>query len=164
MNTDLLTERLEKIGWQLSANQLEGILEDASKNNVAYSDFLNSILMTEIEHRESTELSKRIKRARLPYFKTLEDFDFAFQPSINEKRVREVMTCRFIDNGFNVLLLGQPGVGKTHLAISIAAEAVTKGYLHYRERFCRGVSKSREIWSSSSYNQKVLSIRATHSR
>jgi len=48
MNTDLLTERLEKIGWQLSANQLEGILEDASKNNVAYSDFLNSILMTEI--------------------------------------------------------------------------------------------------------------------
>jgi len=97
MNTDLLTERLEKIGWQLSANQLEGILEDASKNNVAYSDFLNSILMTEIEHRESTELSKRIKRARLPYFKTLEDFDFALQPSINEKRVREVMTCRFID-------------------------------------------------------------------
>uniref|UniRef100_UPI001BEA4AA0 ATP-binding protein n=1 Tax=Exiguobacterium sp. s56 TaxID=2751232 RepID=UPI001BEA4AA0 len=68
------------------------------------------------------------KRARLPYFKTLEDFDFAFQPSINEKRVREVMTCRFIDNGFNVLLLGPPGVGKTHLAISIAAEAVTKGY------------------------------------
>ena len=78
MNTDILTERLEKVGWQLSANQLEGILEDASKNNVAYSDFLNSILMTEIEHRESTELSKRIKRARLPYFKTLEDFDFAF--------------------------------------------------------------------------------------
>jgi DNA replication protein DnaC len=128
MTINQLTDHLIRIGWQLTADQLDGILEDASKDNVPYSEFLNTLLTNEIELREKLELEKRIKKSKLPYFKTIHDFDFKFQPSINEKRVKEVLTCRFIENGENVLLLGPPGVGKTHLAISFAAEAITKGY------------------------------------
>jgi DNA replication protein DnaC len=66
--------------------------------------------------------------AHFPYQRTLEQFDFAAQPSIDPKVVREISTCRFIDNAENVLLLGPPGVGKTHLAVAIGLKAIEAGY------------------------------------
>lgn len=128
MTTQLLIERLIKIGWHHTADQIDGLLEDASKHNVPYSEFLNSLLLHEIEKREASALQKRIQQAKLPFHKTIHEFDFTFQPSISEKRVKEVLTCRFINNGENVLLLGPPGVGKTHLSIAFSSEAIMKGY------------------------------------
>lgn len=128
MSTELLIDRLKEVGWLDTADQLEGFLEDASKNNVSYSEFLNTILLHEIEQRESIALEKRIRKAKLPFLKTIHDFDFTFQPSLNEKRVKELLTSRYIANGENILLLGPPGVGKTHVAIAFAMEALTKGY------------------------------------
>jgi len=128
MMNELLIERLKKLGWHHTAHQLDSLLEDASRDNVSYSEFLNTIVSQEIEYQESEQLEKRMKRAKLPYIKTIHDFDFSFQPSISEKRVKETLTCRFIANGENRILLGPPGVGKTHLAISFAVEAITQGY------------------------------------
>ncbi|QSS99774.1 ATP-binding protein [Pontibacillus sp. ALD_SL1] len=128
MNTTVLVERLKQLGWSYTADQLDGILEDSSKDNVSYSTFLYTLLSKEIEHREETELNKRIKKSKLPYIKTIHDFDFAFQPSIDEKRIKEVLTGRYIHHGENIILLGPPGVGKTHLAISMTVEALTQGH------------------------------------
>jgi DNA replication protein DnaC len=128
MNTPLLLERLKKVGWHHTANQLDGILEDASKNNVTYSDFLYTLLGHEMEQKESIAFERRMARAKLPFRKTIHDFDFSFQLSIQEKRVKEVLTCRYITSGENIVLLGPPGVGKTHLAISFGVEAITQGY------------------------------------
>ncbi|ARK32443.1 ATP-binding protein [Halalkalibacter krulwichiae] len=128
MTTQLLTERLSQVGWHQTADQIDGLLEDASRDNVPYSEFLNTILLNEIEKRDSVALEKRLLKAKLPFQKTIHDFDFKFQPSISEKRVNEVLTCRFIENGENVLLLGPPGVGKTHLSVAFSMEAVIKGY------------------------------------
>lgn len=111
MNTNLLVERLEQIGWHYTANQIDGLLEDASKNNVPYSDFLITVLCQEIEQKEKLALEKRLKKAKLPYIKSIHDFDFSFQPSIDERRVKEVLSGRYIHNGDNILLLGAPGVG-----------------------------------------------------
>jgi DNA replication protein DnaC len=128
MNTELLIERLNSVGWLHTANQLDGLLEDASKNNVPYSEFLNTLLMNEIEQKEAAALEKRITKAKLPFIKTIHDFDFTFQASLNQQRIKEILTCRFIENGENVLLLGPPGVGKTHLAVSFAMQALTNGH------------------------------------
>lgn len=128
MNTSLLVERLKKVGWHYTANQLDGLLEDASKNNVTYSAFLYTLLTHEIEQKESVAFQRRMVRAKLPFRKTVHEFDFSFQPSIQEKRVKEVVTCRYITSGENIVLLGPPGVGKTHLAIAFGMEAITQGY------------------------------------
>ena len=134
MSLSLLTERLKKVGFQLTADQIEGILEDASKHNVPYSEFLDTLLLREIEFQEEKAFQQRMKGAKLPYIKRIEDFDFTFQQSINERRVKEVLTCRFIENGENILLLGPPGVGKTHLAIGFTVEALQRGYSAYYTR------------------------------
>jgi len=68
-----------------------------------------AVLLDEVEHRESVALEKRLLKAKLPFQKTIHEFEFDFQPSVSEKRVKEVLTCRFIENGDNVLLLGPQG-------------------------------------------------------
>lgn len=125
---DQLEEQLENLGWQTIADQLDDLLENASKNNVSYFDFLHTLVLKESEARQANLLAKRMRSAKLPYTKTIHEFDYTFQPSISEQRVKETLTCRYIANGENRILLGPPGVGKTHLAISFAIEALTKGY------------------------------------
>jgi DNA replication protein DnaC len=86
------------------------------------------VLRAEVQSKQD----KRIRMGRLiahfPFQGTLEQFDFAAQPSIDPKMVREISTCRFIDNAENVMLLGPPGVGKTHLAVAIGLKAIEAGY------------------------------------
>lgn len=122
-----LEERLHQLGWHLTAHQLDDLVENASKHNVSYLDFFHTLVSLEWENRQSGQLAKRVNRAKLPYTKTIHDFDFSFQPSISEQRVKETLTCRYIANGENRILLGPPGVGKTHLAVAFALEAITQG-------------------------------------
>ncbi|WP_420976306.1 IS21-like element helper ATPase IstB [Bacillus vallismortis] len=124
----LLEERLALLGWHYTASRIDDIVENASNNNVSYFDFLDTVVLREWENREAGLLAKRIQRSKLPYTKTIHDFDFSFQPSVSEQRVKETLTCRFISNGENRILLGPPCVGKTHLAISFALEALTQGF------------------------------------
>uniref|UniRef100_UPI001FAD730A ATP-binding protein n=1 Tax=Bacillus litorisediminis TaxID=2922713 RepID=UPI001FAD730A len=81
MNNELLTERLLQIGFSITAHQIEAILEDASKNNVPYSEFLDTLLKQEIKFLEAKALDRRVSKAKLPYIKRIEDFDFTFQSS-----------------------------------------------------------------------------------
>lgn len=73
----------------------------------------------------------RTRLAGFPYLKTVEDFDFSFQPSIDKKRIKELSTLRFISGGENIVFLGPPGVGKTHLAIGLGLKAISAGHRVY---------------------------------
>ena len=111
--------------------RLEALLESASKKEPAYADFLLEVMSAEADARRQRYLKTRLQLAHLPYVKTFDQFDFAFQPSIDERQIRELRTLRFVHEASNVILLGPPGVGKTHLAVALAEAAIQSGQAAY---------------------------------
>lgn len=133
MNTQLarIQDHLRQLRLYKIQNVLESSLEEASRANLSYTDFLDQLFAQEVSAKAEKNISMRTAMAKFPFIKTLESFDFNFQPSIDRKRIKELATCRFIANGENVILLGPPGVGKTHLAVALGIKAVTEGYRTY---------------------------------
>jgi len=113
------------------ADCLDTLAEEAAKHEWTYLDFLSHLLEMEVSDRYERDVAMKTKLAHFPFIKTLDQFDFAFQPSINDRQVRELATLRFVANGENVLLLGPPGVGKTHLAIALGMAAISQAISVY---------------------------------
>ena len=110
------------------AARLDAVLSDAARKEPTYLDFLDGLLRDELEAKQKRRITMGIKIAHFPVVKTLEEFDFKFQPSIDGKLVRELATGRFLAQAENVLLFGPPGVGKTHLAIALGRAAIESGH------------------------------------
>jgi DNA replication protein DnaC len=108
-------------------DELTTLLEQAAKRALGYADFLDEVLALEIRSKSEKHLAMRIAMARFPFQKTLDGFDFKFQPSIDPKVIRDLATGRYLESGDNVLLLGPPGVGKTHLAVALGLTACAQG-------------------------------------
>ena len=125
---DRLGEQLGRLRLGRSAARLATLLDDAARRELSYSDFLEELLTGEISDKQQRNTTMRVAMAHFPFQKTLEEFDFKFQPSLDPKTIRELATGRFIGNADNVLLLGPPGVGKTHLAVAIGMKACALGY------------------------------------
>jgi DNA replication protein DnaC len=128
LGIDAIQTSLKSLKLFKVADRLAGILEDAAKQELSYGDFLKELLREELEAKRDKTITMRTAMARFPYVKTLESFDFKFQPSLDTKRVKELASSRFIEHGENAILLGPPGVGKTHLAIAIGIKAIHAGY------------------------------------
>ena len=128
---DRVHQALESLSLAEMKGVVESRLEQAARDEQAYGDFLAELLECEVGARRERYLRTRMRLAHFPAMKTLEQFDFAFQPSIDERQIRELQTLRFIHEASNVILLGPPGVGKTHLAIALAVEAVRSGHGAY---------------------------------
>jgi DNA replication protein DnaC len=122
---------LNGLGLKAVEARLEGLLEQAAKSEPSYADFLNELLGCEVDARRTRYLRARLQLAHLPFLKTFEQFDFAFQPSIDERQVWELRTLRFVHDASNVILLGPPGVGKTHLSVALAEAAIQAGFGAY---------------------------------
>lgn len=107
-------------------NDLSIDLDNISKNKISFLEGLNILLKKEVTHREISRANNNIKVAHFPYIKTINDFDFDYQPSINKEQIKDLSNLRFIEENKNILFLGSPGVGKTHLAVSLGIEAAKK--------------------------------------
>ena len=119
------------LGLSAIEARLEGLLERASKAETSYAEFLADVLGAEAEARRQRYLKTRLQLAHLPFMKTFDQFDFGFQPSIDEKQIRELRSLRFVHEASNVILLGPPGVGKTHLSVALAGAAIEAGFGAY---------------------------------
>jgi len=132
-STVLLKHHLKALRLPTVLAECEKVAQRCATDNVDHLGYLLQLCELELLDRERRAAERRLKAARFPTLKTLEDFDFTAQPSLNKVLVAELMRCEFIDRREAVILLG-PGTGKTHVATALAAEACRRGK---RVRFWR---------------------------
>ena len=123
-----LTRLLTKLKMEHLDAQLDAVCEQAAQRELDYKSFLCEALSVEWNGRDQKGLEARLRQARLPWLKTLEQFDFEFQPSLDRRQVRELAGLSFVERAHNVVVLGPPGVGKTHLSVALAVKAAEAGY------------------------------------
>jgi DNA replication protein DnaC len=100
----------------------------AEKENWTYRELLEQLVSEEVAHRSETRIQRSTRKARFPFLKTIEVFDFSFQTSVKHKTLGRFLGPELVEEGRNAILLGRPGRGKTHLAIAIAYKAIQNGY------------------------------------
>ena len=108
-------------------------------------DFLGYLVVREVEGRDRTQKETRLKSARFPSYRTLNDFDFGFQNSVSRQTLLDLAQLQFLKSKENVILLGPPGVGKTHLAIALGIEAINSGY---RVQFITAQELADQLYSA----------------
>lgn len=122
-----ILEQLDRLGLRQIKESLAQTLQTAEKDGPGYAAFLDRLLEEEVGSREERRVKNALKLAGFPFLKTLDSFDFAFQPSLDRGRVMDLASLGFIARKENVLLLGPPGVGKSHLAVALAVCACQNG-------------------------------------
>lgn len=125
---------MEALKSQLKALKLSSMVEGLEMRNrhalqhqISYLEFLELLVEDEFARRQSNGYQIRLKESKLQTQKVLDGYDFSFQPELDKRMIYELASCRFIDQKSNIILMGKPGVGKTHLAHAIGLEAIKKG-------------------------------------
>jgi DNA replication protein DnaC len=126
MNEALQTV-LRKLRLSGLAQSLEVRLQEAAGHSLNHAEFLELILQDELAVRAERLMNRRVQAASFREPRTLEDFDFVFNPSIKKKQVYDLATCRFVREARDVLLLGPPGTGKSHLVQALGYQAIKSG-------------------------------------
>ena len=126
-----LRQHLAYLRLPAVAERLAPALEAAERDQPGYTEFLHGLLAAEVDAVEQRRLQGRLRFAKLPARKTIEQFDFSAQPGLDRRLVEDLATLRFIDDKANAILIGPPGVGKTMLATALGHKAVEAGYRVY---------------------------------
>jgi len=129
-----IARKLDSLRLRGAAASVESLLERAQGEEMTYQAFLDSLVETEIRDRTERRLKRNLAMAHFPVRKRLGDFSFGRVRGVTKRAVDELAECGWIDRHENVLLFGPPGLGKTHLAIALGHEAVSKGYKVCHER------------------------------
>ncbi len=120
--------KLKQLGLTQLEKALPALYETARQEQWTYETFMNRAIASEIEGRDRRAVERRMAAARLPAIKTLEAFNFAFQPDLSERLLWELADLSFVQTATNVIFLGPPGVGKTHLSLALTVKALSAGY------------------------------------
>lgn len=125
---NVLQEQLRHLRMTETANELPVLLRNAETMSWTYQEFMQEILMFEVKRREEKSVEKRLKLARFPYHKTLDEFSIEEQESLSKRQLNQLRELNWLDQQYNIILLGPPGAGKTHIGIALGIEAISKGY------------------------------------
>ena len=125
---DALPAMLARLKLTAMRDRLDGLLDEAARSDLSLRETLALLCRAEVSHREERRIQMGTGIAKFPHQRTLEGFDFAAQPSLDAKQVRDLAACRWVANGDALLIQGPPGVGKSHLAIASGREAIRHGY------------------------------------
>jgi DNA replication protein DnaC len=128
MVEDRLDAMLGRLKLTLIRDQLDSLLDEAARADMSARETLALLCEREISRKDQRRIEMAMGLARFPFARDIAGFDFAAQPSVDPKQIRDLAAGRWIANGENVLLLGPPGVGKTHLAVALGREAIVAGY------------------------------------
>lgn len=124
----MLTAKLKRLRLGYAAGVVEAHHQQALKEKLSYLDFLERLVDDELRSRDDKGMQKRLRAAHFPVVKTLEEFDFGFQPKLDAMLVKSLASGEFVSKHENVLLIGPPGVGKSHLGTALAVKACMRGY------------------------------------
>jgi DNA replication protein DnaC len=129
MNTTLYLDHLcKRLKLPTVPKQYASLAREAEERNMQYEEFLLALLEQESQIRDENQRKQRLKQATFPVHKTLDTFDFHLMPSLNKNRLLTLAQGEFVEKNQNVLLVGNSGTGKTHLATAIVMEMVQRGY------------------------------------
>ena len=152
---NMLKSRLRDFKLSGIYNSLEDRIAYANEKSLSHIELLELLFEDETNNRINNSYKKRYAKAKLPSHKTLEDFDFSFQPSIDKKIINDCATCNFIKEKKNIVFIGNPGAGKTHLSISIGVRALMKGFKVYFTSVAEMLQNLNASRADNSYYQKV---------
>jgi DNA replication protein DnaC len=152
---DELVPVLKKLRMSGVLNSLDLRVRQAAEDNLAPSEFLLRLLCDEIERREAKQLDLRLRRAAFEHCKSLEDFDFTFNPQVPKAKILELATTGFIDKHENICLVGQTGVGKSHVAQAIGHRACVAGYAVIYTSTHQMLTQLRASRADDSYERRM---------
>ncbi len=128
MSLKTAKELLQQLNLKYTSEGLDAAVERAMQQEMTCLAFLEDVLRGEVDDRQQKKQASQMKQARFPYAASLDDFDFQFQRSVTKRQLQELLDFEWIEKAYNVVFLGPPGVGKTHLAVALGTEAVRSGY------------------------------------
>lgn len=156
MNTANLETTLKQLRLSGLCQTLDVRLQEAATNRPGHAEFLELICQGEMNVRQQRLMERRTKVANFHHLKTLEDFDWSFNPSVHKKEIYDLAACKFIREAKDVLFLGPPGVDKTHLTQAIGYEAIRKNFqVLYRSIF----DLVRDFLKDEAFNQQDKALR-----
>jgi DNA replication protein DnaC len=153
-----LVKNLREFKLAGMASSLEERLVYAMNNKLSYQELLELLCEDEKSNRKDNNYQKRKTAAKLPSMKRLEDFDFSFQPSIDQKIINDLALCQYIDKKENVILVGGSGTGKTHLATSLAVKALAREYSVYFTSVSDMLYNLHIAKADNSYHRKLKQL------
>lgn len=127
-NIEQIARKYRDLRFNCMADNLESLLSSAEANELSYLQFAEQLIDHELDSRQRKRIEQNRRRASFPVLKYLEEFDYRHQTTITKRQVNQLLDFSFIDNRHNLVFIGPPGVGKTHLATGIGIKAVDAGY------------------------------------
>jgi DNA replication protein DnaC len=150
-----IREYAGKLGLTHLLDTVDQLTARAEAEQLGYLEFLDHVLEEELALRESRRFRNALKLSGLPHHKTLDEFDFAFQPELDPRKIRDLATLQFIDTKSNLALLGPPGVGKTMIAVALAVAACQAGYSIYFTSLDDLVRRLRTAEATGRFNRQL---------